>query len=490
MPSVRGLTRLRPQRASTGPRAVLLVASGLVVLSTAVAVWVGPAAGILLVPAALIVPLLLARVELLLAALVAVITLLPFGAVPLGLGFNPTFLDLALLGLYAVTAIQLAIRARPARLRLPNRWPAAIFVGLLIVALLAGLAQGLPAKNQLRTFGELVLAAGLFFLLDLLLPARRGLRRLYWLLVTLGAVAAAMGIALYLLPQGLQIRLLSMLRWVAYPSGPGVLRFINDDPSRLQRATGTAIDPNSFGGLLAVVIALLLPQLVSSRPFVPRWLGWSTASVMVGALLATVSRGSLLGMLAGAGLVTALRRPRWLAAVAVLATSALFAARLIPWSASYLQHFAAGLAFADRATQMRIGEYRDALTLIQRYPWLGVGFGDVRDVDLYRGVSSLYLIVAESMGLVGLGGFLTLVAAVLWRAARSWRLSQNEEVGDMLLGCQAALAAVLVSGVFDHYFFTYPHAFALLWLLIGMAMALAYLAADRTGDTERSRVCP
>ncbi len=43
----------------------------------------------------------------------------------------------------------------------------------------------------------------------------------------------------------------------------------------------------------------------------------------------------------------------------------------------------------------------------------------------------------------------------------------------MLLGYGGAVLGVLVSGVFDHYWFnmTYPHMTVLLWLYIGMATA-------------------
>ncbi len=490
MPRMKALARPRAGESFAAGRAVLLLSAAWVVLCAAVAVFAGPQMGIPLAVAGLAAPALVASVDLLMAALVGVIALLPFGALPLGLGFNPTFLDLTLLALYGVTAARLALRQLPAQLRLPNRWPVVVFLGLLVAALLAGFGQGLPAKNQLRTFGELVLAAGVFFLVDLLLPDRPRLRRVYWLLVASGAISAALGLGLYLLPDNLQIRLLSLLRSVGYPSGPAVLRYLNDDPARLQRATGTAIDPNSFGGLLALLLALLLPQLLSHRPMVPRWLSWGMAALIAAAVVATVSRGSLLGVLAAVVVVGLMRQRRALAAGLALGAVGLVGARLVGWTASYVEHFAAGIAIADRATQMRMGEYRDALTLIQRYPWFGVGFGDPRDVDLYRGVSSLYLIVAESMGLVGLTALLILFAAVVWRAAAAWRRAPDGELADMLLGCLAALAVVLVSGAFDHYFFTYPHAFALLWLLIGLAMALVRLVDSPPANTERSRVCP
>jgi len=37
--------------------------------------------------------------------------------------------------------------------------------------------------------------------------------------------------------------------------------------------------------------------------------------------------------------------------------------------------------------------------------------------------------------------------------------------------------------VFDHYFFTYPHAFALLWLIVGLAMGAVRLGAGEGGSS-------
>jgi len=39
---------------------------------------------------------------------------------------------------------------------------------------------------------------------------------------------------------------------------------------------------------------------------------------------------------------------------------------------------------------------------------IGVGFVGTPDIDIYLGVSSLYLLIAEEMGLVGLGVFLAI----------------------------------------------------------------------------------
>ena len=75
---------------------------------------------------------------------------------------------------------------------------------------------------------------------------------------------------------------------------------------------------------------------------------------------------------------------------------------LLPVAQTYVSRFAAGIQGQDLATQMRFGEYRDALTLVRRYPFFGVGFAGAPDIDLYLGVANVYLTIAQVMGLLGL----------------------------------------------------------------------------------------
>lgn len=475
--------RLRPLAAGDPIhwlRALPAAAALAVLLGAALSAFVNPLLGPLLVLAAIGIPFLLRSVDTAFAAVAAVILLLPFGALPLNLGFNPTLLDLALGALYLIWTMRLIQRRQRQLVWPPMGMGLLIFLGILVAALLAGLVGGRPTNNQLRTFVELLMGGGLFFVVANLAPRPERVARIFRLLVALAAAAALLGLALYLLPDAWQIRLLSLLQVLDYPDGPGVLRFLNDDPSRLQRATGTAIDPNSFGGMLALMTALALPQAVSHQPLLPRRWAVAAAAVLTLALLATVSRGSLLGLAAGLGIIGLLRDRRALLVAALLAGGFLALAQALPWTAAYTEHFLAGLQNQDRATQMRWGEYADAWRLIQRYPWLGVGFGAPRDVDLYRGVSSLYLIIAESSGLVGLGAFLTLMAAIALRLAAAWRRLPPSGERALVLGCLAAQVAALTSGVFDHYYFTYPHAFALLWLVLGLG-----LCAARMGESLR-----
>ena len=115
------------------------------------------------------------------------------------------------------------------------------------------------------------------------------------------------------------------------------------------------------------------------------------------------------------------------------------------------------------------------LLLIGRYPWFGVGFSGTPDIDIYIGVSSAYLLMAEEMGLAGLAVFLAVMAgffAFLWR---TWRRGLAAGRDAVLLGLGGALAGALAAATLDHYLFnlTYPHMSSLLWLYLGLAVAAA-----------------
>ncbi len=188
---------------------------------------------------------------------------------------------------------------------------------------------------------------------------------------------------MYFVPQDWAIRVLDSLSRFNYPGGAGALRYINDDPSQAMRAIGTQIDPNVLGGFLILMAGFTAPQLVSARPLLPRaWVALFLA-VEALALYLTHSRGSLVGLAAAISVLGALRYRRLI----LLELLALVALILLPQAQAYVAHFVAGIQFQDQATQMRLGEYKDALTLIMRYPWFGVGFAGSPDASLYIGVS-------------------------------------------------------------------------------------------------------
>jgi len=402
-------------------------------------------------------------------ALAAVVYGLPFASLPVSIGFKPTFLDAALGALFFVWLLKLVL-GRERELIFSEL---GLLVGLFMLMAIFSFAYGLTHSSAnsffLRRFAEILLGIALFYVA---INTVRTAAELQWVvrwLTLAGWGCAVIAVVFYVIPDAATVWILDRLARFDYPGGYGALRYIEDDPDGTMRAIGTAVDPNVLGGMMILVAGLLAPQLFAQERLWPRWLTGLMLLTAVLALYLTYSRSALLGLATSVGLL-ALLKYRKLIPLGLLGLLLLL---FLPQTQEYMARFYEGIMGADLATQMRFGEYKDALILINRYPLFGVGFTGVPDIDIYLGVSMLYLTIAQNMGVIGLLIFLAIMVgffAMLWR---SWREGYDPGLEAILLGLTGAVAGALVSGVFDHYWFnmTYPHMTVLLWLYVGLGVA-------------------
>ncbi|MCX6031302.1 MAG: O-antigen ligase family protein [Chloroflexi bacterium] len=467
------------RRVATAARAALLVAGAAVaVLVVAVA---GPLYGVAAVIALIGALLMLRDLRWGLMALFAVVGVLPFATLPFKLGFTPTFLDLAVLALYLVWIMRIATRRQRELVGTSLDVPVLVFLLLAVFAFANGLRFGRPTVTTIRNFAELALGIGFFFLLVNNLRDQADLDFVTRLILLAGAAAATIAVIFYFIPQTWTLRVLDALARFGYPGGAGALRYIEDDSANPMRAIGTMIDPNVLGGFLILVAGLVAPQVVSPQPiFRRRWVA-VILGVELLALYLTYSRGSLVGLAAGL-LLIGLLRYRKLLLIGVFGAALTL---LLPPAQAYVAHFIEGIQLQDRATLMRLGEYKDAFTLIGRYPWFGVGVAGSPDADLYVGVSSVYLLMAEEMGVVGVAAFLVVVIGFMGSLWGAWRRVASPDpkglrrplgsprLEALLLGLAAAVMGVMVGGFLDHYLFNlvYPHMSTLFWIYLGLGMS-------------------
>ena len=412
-------------------------------------------------------------------ALAAVVYGLPFASLPVSIGFKPTFLDAALGALFFVWILKLVLGLE----RDFILSGLGLLVGLFMLMALFSFAYGLSHSSAnsffIRRFAEILLGIALFFVA---INTVRTAAELQWVvrwLTLAGWGSAAVAVAFYVVPEWATVWVLDRLARFDYPGGYGALRYIEDDPNGTMRAIGTAVDPNVLGGMMILGAGLLAPQLFARERLWPRWL---TAIMLLTATLAlylTYSRSALLGLVTSVG-VLALLKYRKLIPIGLVGLLLLL---FLPQTQAYMARFYEGIMGQDLATQMRFGEYKDALILINRYPLFGVGFTGVPDIDIYLGVSMLYLTIAQNMGVIGLLIFLAIMVGFFAMLLRSWRQGYDAGLEAILLGLTGAVAGALVSGIFDHYWFnmTYPHMTVLLWLYVGLGVAtmLIHGGSDR-----------
>jgi polysaccharide biosynthesis protein PslJ len=460
------------------------VAGGVIGLALALA---GPVVTLAVVFGILAGLYILSNVSAALYGVIIVAALLPFGTLPFKVAITPTLLDMAL-GAFLLVYMTQWMTGRRQGLRLT---PVHALVGLYTLWLLLAFALGLrytpPTSAILRQFAETLLSIGLVFILVDLLREPPALRRLVLVVMIAVGIQGLVAIVLYILPDTASEQILIRLARIGYPDG-GVIRYIEDNPANAERAIGTWVDPNALGGILAISATIFAPQVFARKPVLAyRWLSFAVLGVVTLALLLTFSRASMLAFalsLCFIGFFPGYRR--YLGLVAVGGTVLL----ALPQTRTYIERFSQAFTGTDLATQMRLGEYGDSLELISRYPIEGVGFTGTPDIDVYSNAASLYLIMANQIGLVGLGLFLLMIVGVFiygWYARRLAR--DNIELESIHLGYHAALVAALINATADLYFFRldFQASITSFWLVVALAIASSRLVLEEHKSTVAKR---
>jgi polysaccharide biosynthesis protein PslJ len=409
--------------------------------------------------------------------------LLPFGTLPVRIGVTPTFLDAALAAFLMVYLSQWMTGKRQ-RIQLT---PVHILIGLYMMWLMLTFSLGLryaaPTSANLRQFAETLLSLGMAFILVDLIRDPVMLRRVVLVVLIAVGIEAAAALVLYALPNATAENLLVRLARIGYPNG-GVIRYVESNPALAERAIGTWVDPNAFGGVLAVAAALIAPQVFAQKPVLRyRWLTFGVLGVVTLVLILTYSRASALAFAAGMMLIAVLRYRRFIPLMFIGGLLLL----LLPQTQAYIDRFLQGFMGQDLATQMRIGEYTDAFRLITRYPIFGVGFTGTPENDIYSNAASLYLIMANQIGLVGVGIFLTTMGGVFVYGLSKYRQARNDpELDSIHLGYHVALLTALVNGAADLYFFRidFQASILLFWSTVGLALASSRLVESTVDKTE------
>lgn len=442
--------------------------------------------------------LLLSDVRYGLVGFVAIATLLPFVAIPVEVGtVKFTLVDVTLYCVLLVWFFRLLADRRESFRSSGIDLQVVLYLAVSVTAFVLGTAYQLTSSDA-RLFLKFLTSVIFFFAVVNCVRDLNLLRGLVTALVAGGAAASAIAVGLYFLPGPTATRILASLSRLGYPD-TGILQY--DVQTKVLKAIGTSIDHNILGATLMICGTLAVGLLVRSQRQHERPLLAVALGITIVGLLLTYSRGSLAGFLVGAAVIATFRfRRLWLILPLLLISIVLFPQLA---QSSFVTHLETGIQVQDKATAMRFGEYKDALRLIAQYPWFGVGFGTAPNIDLYVGVSSIYFLIAENMGLVGLAVWAWTIISVVSRALRDLMGKAPGEKGfrDERLGavaarlpteastlavaCLGALASALVAGLFDHHFVDihFPHVVATVWLIIGLLVVALQLDHDPAAES-------
>jgi hypothetical protein len=241
------------------------------------------------------------------------------------------------------------------------------------------------------------------------------------------------------------------------------------------RLVSTVLEPNIAGSMLMLVLLVNIAQL-SGGDEVSFW----KPLVFLGALLATLSRSSFLGLAVGVFLILAVRgiSRRMVQLGGIVAM--LFLAAL-PQLLAYAAKFNK-LTVSDASAMSRVVNWLRALRIWADHPLFGIGFNTYGYVvERYGGVRSGassfssdggLLFIGVMTGLVGLALYLAMLALVVRRSRRIWR---NPDLPPgwrtLAVGIAAGTVAICVHATFVNSLLT-PFVMELLWVLWGLVFVM------------------
>lgn len=287
------------------------------------------------------------------------------------------------------------------------------------------------------------------------LVTARWRRGLVVTLVVVGGLAAAWGLVSYVL--------------FFHPPSPAIQSFVQETPAgrllfhayrhrrelgRLHRAVGSFLNPNVFGSLLVVVVILGTGLLLGARRRLARALLGMALVLCLAALALTNSRGSMVGLAAGLGVLGLLKNYRvWFILVGLGA----FVAVLTPGGETATR--VSVVRPADTARFTKLGRtWRE----LSDHRLLGRGLGT-------RGTSDMqYATLLAETGVVGEGVFGIVLLTCFVLCLQAFRRATDLE--DQCL--HAALAGVWTAAVTQALvsdYFAAPQRAGVFWLLMGLA---------------------
>jgi O-antigen ligase len=242
----------------------------------------------------------------------------------------------------------------------------------------------------------------------------------------------------------------------------------------LTQASSVFDHPNVFATYLLVYIALAGAAFLTQRK------AWALPllALLMAAMLASLSRSGWIGLLAtGAVLMLSRKRVLKIVPVAVAAALLLFAVLPEETQKGVLDRFTPRM---DKSARARVLAYRSAMRMIARHPVVGVGLGNFPTIFLdYKmplarfpknfmpGATGMeahntFISIWAETGPLGLVSFCALIAVALLHYGRICRRKPE------MLGWAAAFVGVAVQSFFNN-----QHYEKMLWLLMGVALALS-----------------
>lgn len=330
-----------------------------------------------------------------------------------------------------------------------------VFVGLFAVCMVYGAFTSYHFPKALQVMAIFLTFLSIFFVCKDCIDTEQKLNTVLFVFVVTGACIALYAIYQYIV--GVEMD----AAWVDAESF-----------DITTRAYATFNNPNVLGEYLIVIGALAAGMMWKVKNWASRFFYTGCFGVICLGLVATNSRGAMLGLLFAAGMFVLLAERRLipLGILGLLAMPFLLPPAL--W-----ERLLSSITMSDSSSQYRVSIYQAGLEIIRHYWVTGIGVDAFNEIyplfsleaaNAYH-VHNLFLQEFIELGIVGFGVFLGMLVfffqklySTMTRAARRYRF--------LLAAIFGAVAGVLLQGMTDHIWFDYSIVL-LFWCILGIGMA-------------------
>jgi len=370
----------------------------------------------------------------------------------------------------------------------------AIFFGAFGLIVLASLLYAKDQESVRSALSEFIPDITITIVVAILLRSARDLRRVVWALLAAGILLGTLTTI-----QQLTGNFTNSYLGFSQVDFSNIVGAVDD-----YRVIGPALDPNSYGMYMVLLIPLAMDRLWNEHKLFLRIVAlWSFLVVSL-TIMFTFSRGAFLSLVFVLVLFFVHHPPK---IRTILYLVVLGVVLLIFAPARYTDRLATLLDFirdsgetesnggvdirqaalSEPSFKGRLSENLVGLQMASDHPIFGVGY---KNFEYYyqsysrplgidsrsegRGAHNLYLEVAAEMGIIGLiwfGALQVIVIKGLRRARDRFRLVRMDQEASMVIAFSISLAGFLFASIFRHL--TYPR---YVWLFYGILLAIPYIS--------------
>ena len=376
-----------------------------------------------------------------LVPMLAVAVLFPYIRLPAGMP-NVRLEWVIMLTGWALIILGHLVTGHPIRLRRcpTHKWFLLFGLCILVSTTVATLVGGQSTGwRDLWEVGKPIMFLALLLLASSTSLPQTSFRRIYWSLMAVLLVSAAVGWAQFWNIFDINTCLVPLYRSSSLALMEGWAR----------RIVGTTGNPNSFAALMVFAGSLALAGALWLKRRIPRLMSWGALACFSFSIVLTASRTGLIALVVACAMVLLVRYPLAFGARGAVRV-ALFLVPAVAFGVAITAPFLpAGFKFrlADAfqpwsATSMvaRIDRWQEYLSLWWQSPIFGLGPAKAL---VSTNVDNEFLLVLARYGIVGLAVFVGLYGSLYLSAARASRSAKTPEAQVMGVALEATIVGYI-----------------------------------------------